>query len=459
LLLPLSLRRDLAAKQTACYHLAPEFTLYGRDGFERLKDVYCTVREQDGNKRIFVRNEGQEDRFATFSLKGVWYAVFLQKGESIVISAELDGDVSVYRPFTDRTERAERSIPPFDYFTRQTGFSLAPRAENILVIDSCKASIGGEVYAGDALFVDRAVHEKIDGGNAESAEVTIVYTFINKGYKGKVKLAMETGEECVLCACNGERLSADGGWFYDRDCKTFPVPILREGENTVELKYRISRSAKKLEQGAFETESNLYFYKTEFENIYLLGDFAVRGERSVFRNKERAYIRLQGEYISPHDTIDKIDKIDKIDTETMPFYRGQLSYRGRFFMQDTKGYERLFLRVKTNAPLYAVSVNGSPKSWVTDGYVEIGEHIRDGENLLEIETYSSERNVMGSFHYFDGDNEYVAPETFAGERGWADNFNRKTPFPLIPERTYTDGKLLLPQGVEDVVELLGYKRK
>ena len=76
-----------------------------------------------------------------------------------------------------------------------------------------------------------------------------------------------------------------------------------------------------------------------------------------------------------------------------------------------------------------------------------------GRNTLTVTCRTGDRNMMGPFHYFDCDNEYTGPGTFAGIRGWEDNFNVKTPFLLIPEQTFTEGKNLIEERMGEMIEI------
>ena len=89
---------------------------------------------------------------------------------------------------------------------------------------------------------------------------------------------------------------------------------------------------------------------------------------------------------------------------------------------------------------------------MTDGFARTGT-VRKGRNTLTVTCRTGDRNMMGPFHYFDCDNEYTGPGTFAGIRGWEDNFNVKTPFLLIPEQTFTEGKNLIEERMGEMIEI------
>ena len=87
------------------------------------------------------------------------------------------------------------------------------------------------------------------------------------------------------------------------------------------------------------------------------------------------------------------------------------------------------------------------------GGTSLWEAAERERNTLTVTCRTGDRNMMGPFHYFDCDNEYTGPGTFAGIRGWEDNFNVKTPFLLIPEQTFTEGKNLIEERMGEMIEI------
>ena len=436
LLQPLTLGPSLMKKQLRCYGLRPVFELYGEEDFRPLP-LGLTVRTCQEGEVVFVRNTLPGDCRARFSWEGKEYQLSLEGGENVVL--DLRGEPSVYRPRADRLEALTCRPDEEVLLRKKVEFSYRPLEDNMMVVDDCEGWVEDQlILKGNTFRVNEAVHAAV----REAAEVRIVWPFVNRGFSGPLTLVLEGSEELRSVRVNGREISPSGGWYYDPDFKTYDISgTLQEGENRVEALYSIRRTRAELEKGAFETESNIYFYNTEFEPIYLRGPFYVGGRSERRRNAEREFVNLTGEYLCRPE--------GQPDEANFPFYRGRAVYEGSFESAEEGEAE---IRLACTYPLYGLSLNGGPEVFVTDGFARAGT-VRKGRNTLTVTCRTGDRNMMGPFHYFDCDNEYTGPGTFAGIRGWEDNFNVKTPFLLIPEQTFTEGKNLIEERMGEMIEI------
>ena len=93
------------------------------------------------------------------------------------------------------------------------------------------------------------------------------------------------------------------------------------------------------------------------------------------------------------------------------------------------------------------------------GEIDVTGVIENGKNRLTVTAHTGNRNLMGPHRYFDCDTEYVGPATFKGVRGWEDNFNRNTPYPLVPEITFTRGRSVQAFYLDDEITITTYEAK
>lgn len=433
LMQPLTLRLPLMKKQLQCYGIRPVFELRDKNG--RPLEVRMSVRTCEEGEVVFVQNTLPGDCLAKFSL-GTEFALPLEAGESVVL--DLRGQPSVYRPRSNRLEPLSGDREEV-LIRKKVKFEYRPQDDNLLVVDECEGWVNGQrILKGDTFRVNEAVHAAIQ----EAADVRIVWSFRNRDYRGPLSLVLERSDEMLGARLNGKEIVPSGDWYYDPDFLCYDIGgALRPGENRLEAEYRIRRTRAELEKGAFETESNIYFYNTEFEPVYLRGPFFVEGNFERRRNAATSFFNVREEALC--------QPTGRPSEKEFPFYRGAVVYEGCLISEEEGEAE---IRLDCRYPLYSLSLNGGPEAFVTDGFAKAGK-LRKGQNTLRVRCFTSDRNMMGPFHYFDCDNEYTGPGTFAGIKGWEDHFNIKTPFLLIPEETFTEGKNVTEERLGELIEI------
>lgn len=154
----------------------------------------------------------------------------------------------------------------------------------------------------------------------------------------------------------------------------------------------------------------------ELENIYLLGDFAVKiGARGTSR------------------IIEEPSQVDLGDLCQMgyPFYAGEIELTAKVNL-DIPEKARVALQFEGfNASLAVVYVNGEEvgKAILPPYRVEITNAVKTGENEIKIILVGNLRNVLGPLHYKGGDPAFIGPETFRDAANWTDEYVLK-PFGL-----------------------------
>ncbi len=291
-------------------------------------------------------------------------------------------------------------------------------ADNSLNIDKAYFVIDGEksplidtVLLQDE--INRAVNQKGLGKTA----VAVVYTFAQKDILDRLQIAVETrGVEKIVY--NGKQIDERfDGWYIDKGIRLADVTDLQKtGENVLVVSYLVwGQRAYSDTLDGFETERNLFHYKSEAESVYLVGDFSVENKNPVF---DDGYLTTSLDGF----TVAKPQKIDfekELTTQGLYFYRGGVEYR---YMLIKQAEEKIFLRFEDfNGVTAKITANGKEKAVINPwDKTNITELLTDGENELVITLYGSNRNLLGPFHHQSGESALVGNSTFRGKKGFED---------------------------------------
>ena len=214
------------------------------------------------------------------------------------------------------------------------------------------------------------------------------------------------------------------GWWKDKKFKKVTIkPYLRSGENTILLSTRFSQPQKVYDvlygENVYETEKNKITYDIEIESIYLLGDFGVVSETGFEQRERKALVTAGG-----FDIVDAPIALNnnRFTTGGLLFFAGSLNISQTFTVPE-RGRKRVLLDLgRQNAPLIQIYVNGiHVKDSLWAPYtVDITDALKDGENLLELKLFASNRNLFGPHHHIDGECYNVGPESFTGKWSWVE---------------------------------------
>ncbi len=166
--------------------------------------------------------------------------------------------------------------------------------------------------------------------------------------------------------------------------------LLGKGLNTIEIK------------GIVDLEP-------ELENIYLLGDFAVKvgakgGSRLIEEVKEA--------------------EIRDLCEAGYPFYAGEFELEKDVDFKIPEN-ARVFLHFEEfNAASATIYVNEkeSGKVILPPYEVEITDALKQGENKIKVVLAGTLRNTLGPLHYKGGDPSFIGPETFRDASNWTDDY-------------------------------------
>ena len=194
------------------------------------------------------------------------------------------------------------------------------------------------------------------------------------------------------------------------------------GENEIILKgkfyqrpdvYRVC-----LDPKICETERNKLTYDTELESNYLSGNFGVNmegdyslGERhTVFGTKD----------FSLTDKCTEVD-VNNITVSGYWFFSGKMTLMQKFNIEKSKNIDYFISFNKLNSPAAIVYINGKKAGDLCFApfKLNVTKLLNEGENTLEIEFLSGNRNLLGPHHKPCGEVYNVAPATFTNKIGWS----------------------------------------
>lgn len=268
-----------------------------------------------------------------------------------------------------------------------------------------------------ALLQDEIV--KHCAGHGGACPVTVIYPFHIDVPLGQLHVAVETGGAGRI-RFNGrditERFSSD--YYVDRSILLAQVGDLQQaGENRLSVDYLVEeRRTYDNTLDVFETERNVFSYQSEAESVYLMGDFSVATTGELWENH---YLTVRGGAFSL-TTGRKVDMSEELTHQGLWFYRGRVEYVYTVSREKGVRYRLHFEDFQGTAA--KVACGGQEKVLLNPAAGEdITQLLEEGDNLLVVTLYSSNRNLMGPFHHQSGEPLFVGNSTFRGVKGFEDS--------------------------------------
>ena len=309
-----------------------------------------------------------------------------------------------------RTERVFAALGPEAAFRRT--------APNALPLDICDCDLNGERIARkvEVWQAQRALRARLGLRQIYANGIPQRYTWAESDVaapfelrfefdvaelpQGEIRAAVEKPEGLTLCL-NGTPCAPADGWFIDRSIRCFTLAGLCPGRNILSL-------------------SGLYGNLRELEEVYLLGDFAVDGQRRLTREPEQLHF---GDWCF----------------QGYPHYAGGMRYR--FALPDPPANRRIVLKMGAYEGVLAeILVNGQRADVLFGAcrrLADLTPLLKAQDNVLEINVVGSPRNLLGPFHRaYDGCSR-ISWEDFRTEGRW-----------------HCDGYTLKPYGLMGQITLL-----
>ncbi len=224
---------------------------------------------------------------------------------------------------------------------------------------------------------------------------------------------------------NGRPVSTkEQGYWKDKSFKKVDIrPAVQKGANEILMETDFKQPQKVYDvlygEDVYETEINKITFDMEIENIYLLGDFGVVSKSPYVKRERRAMV-TEGPFVIT-DAPTEFENGD-FTTAGLLFFAGQLTVAQTISVCKEAGKRQILKIGNHNAPLVQVFVNGvKVKDSLWAPYeADITDVVKDGENLIELKFFASNRNLFGPHHHINGECYNVGPESFAGKWSWVE---------------------------------------
>lgn len=366
-------------------------------------------------------------------------------GEDTLITAPLTAGGNLLfltRPATKAAPPrllAERRIP------LPALFAVAERNErNALLLEFCRYRLRDGAMQEEIPIL--ALHEKLvkeDYHGPLTQEFTVVCDVPLAG----THLALEDAAEHRITLDGVPVPSSVDGYHLAKSFETVPLPALSAGAHTL----AITRDFVPLSRYKSAITSLFEHQKgSELENVYLLGDFAVRATAEATLTGARRYNR--------HFALTAEPRLSRgnLTDEGYPFYAGEIQLKTAVTLPALPAKCKAYLSFGTvHACLVSATVNGKEGGFCAwEPYeIDVTEAFREGENEIVLSLTNTLHNLIGPFHRPRGVlgaawGGYVSPNLpwvgiTAEDPLW---YLHRTP----DTAAWTDSYLLRPLGVSGV---------
>lgn len=169
-------------------------------------------------------------------------------------------------------------------------------------------------------------------------------------------------------------------------------------------------------------------YGTEIENIYLIGDFAVKSEEAEWgvwdteKNNVSTFVKKPIHWLKTFFLENESTSFtNDLSQCGYPFYAGRFELNNKFSIDIIDPNKQYFISLPlSEAIVYELTINGryvgeltsSPFRW------NITSFIKEGENDIRFVLCNSLRNLLGPHHHKGGELKGTSPLSFTGTGGW-----------------------------------------
>lgn len=316
---------------------------------------------------------------------------------------------------SDRASRRaeERPAVPTCPLDLSGAWEIAAHSENILTLDTCDYYFDGTLTEKNG-YILNAMYRAIDLGRP--VRVKCVYHVTVRDVPERIHLVCETPEIFDITVNGRPVCKTDLGFFRDKSFRRLDIAgLLHAGENEIVLETDLAQSPavyENIEKGRkFESEKNKLTFDREIEQIYLVGDFAVKTD-GKFEDMERDAQRYEGAFVLT--ALPGQISLSHIERQGFPFFAGEITLRKTFPLSDTA--YRLDAR-RHGVNVLRARVNGTelpPVLWEPAAR-DLSGVLHPGENTVELTLVGNLRNMQGPFHLPEGESISVGPHSFYKE--------------------------------------------
>ncbi len=395
-------------------------------------DIYLHSRKVDDNYLVFLSNKNRTESYQVkieLPYKGSVSEMDLKTGEIFKVAAREDGKnliidtefapvgshvflidttVDVEAGFNGKTVKNQLAEKIINFRLPST-WDFQRLDKNSLTLDFCFYRVNGSQWSqqvpvwkvrkkmwhqaglGEYDGVQPWVIEEKGIEVDEKMTLEMAFDFQSEVSDREVGLVIEKAADWQL-QINGIPVDTEtDSYYWDKQFSLLDISnLVQTGNNTVLLK----------------TD---YRYGIEVEDIYLVGDFAVKqvGYKDYLLTEEENKIS-DGSWVY----------------QGYPFYAGNLVYRNNFQIEKTDDLQYILCLNNPEGSLFKIRVNdGDELVLISQPWqVDISQYCVNGQNKLEIQVVSSLRNTFGPLHHRLQRQPWTGPGEFVDENNWVDAY-------------------------------------
>jgi len=316
----------------------------------------------------------------------------------------------------DGTPRAEstaeaKKLAPIDLGGKWHIKNCTP---NIVTLDYCDYYFDGVLQEKHG-YVLNAMYRALELG--KEVQIRCDFDFTADYVPDDLCLVCETPHIFDI-RVNGQIVdNTDSGHFIDKSFRKIDIAKYAVcGKNTVSMTVDFAQSAQVYENieksKQFESERNKLTFDMEIEQIYLIGDFAVRTD-GEFEMLGRNACRYKGDFVITKSQAEI--ELSHIEMQGFPFFAGEITVSKEFEAADCAmmlDFEKCGINV------VKAKVNGAeiPKFMWEPYSADVTDLINKGTNTIELTLTGNLRNMQGPLHLEEGECYRVSPLQFYKEK-------------------------------------------
>ncbi len=262
---------------------------------------------------------------------------------------------------------------------------------NSLLLDYCTLSVNkGDKSEKIPVLKAQQLMQQAGYGNSFSLTFDFEVDF-RENKKRKIFLVIETPERFEI-KVNGKQVKYNGDRYWiDTSFKMIDISDkVKNGTNKIVL-------------------NGVFSFDTELENIYIVGEFAVKN--------------IDNKRFIISDLPEKIGN-ENFVFQGFPFYAGSITLKTD--INYSEKIDKVVLSFEDlNAIVTEIKVNERNAGYIFlhPHEIDITKYLNKGRNRIEIKLVNSLRNLLGPHHHKDGELFRVGPYSFLDEKNWTDNYN------------------------------------
>jgi len=340
---------------------------------------------------------------------------FTDKGDSVEVTlAFADAQSYVLVSGDDVVpETAADPKPVTDFIPVPRTAALTKAVDNLMNLDIAALSKDGVTYDEPMAIMgikDNLLRERYDG------RVWLKFTYDVDYVPANLRVAIEPMYERVTV--NGTEVTPDkANYWFDKSFATADIAALtKPGVNEIVIEvnhHQRDYVYYVLYSGVSESLRNCLVFDVEIENIYLIGDFALR-TNGIFTDSVRSSVLYDGTFTLVAQP--KVIPTRDIVRGGFPFYGGEIA--SKFTYNYAEGKPTV-LKLDGRFATASVTVNGVPAgTMMFERTLDLAAWLTEGANDIEVTICNSMRNLMGPHHRNDPEPYGVGPGTFSYEKEW-----------------------------------------